>query len=71
MWLLDYMCKVNTSQNINHTIFVRQENMVYLDRRTEEHVFFIKTREQKNMFLFRQKNMFFIKTREHENKREG
>ena len=29
------------------------------------------TREQKNMFLFRQKNMFFIKTREHENKREG
>ena len=33
--------------------------------------FFIKTREHKNMFLFRQKNMFFIKTREHENKREG
>ena len=44
--------------------------MVYLDRRTEEHVFFIKTREHENMFLFRQKNRrtcFFIKTREHEN----
>ena len=65
---LDCMCKVNTFQNINHTIeydtcdwvrfstilFVRQENMVYLDRRTW---FFIKTREQKNMFyLLRQEN---------------
>ena len=38
--------------------------MVYLDRRTEEHVLFIKTREHENMFLF-------IKTREHENKRKG
>ena len=38
-------------------------------------MFFIKTREQKNMFyLLRQENMrtcFIIKTREHENKREG
>ena len=57
--------------------------MVYLDIRTW---FFIKTREQKNMFyLLRQENMrtcfiiktreqkkmFFIKTREHENKRGG
>ena len=41
-------------------LFVRHKNMVYLDRRTEEHVFFIKTREHENMFLFRQKNMFFL-----------
>ena len=49
MWLLDYMCKVNASQNINHTI---------------EYDFVCKTREhglfrQKNIrtCFFRQENM--------------
>ena len=45
--------------------------MVYLDRRTEEHVFFIKTREHENMFLFRQKNMFFIKQENMRTRGEG
>ena len=63
---LDYMCKVTTSENINHTIeydtcdWVRFSSFGY--RRTcifERHknMFFVKTWEQKNMFFLRQENM--------------
>ena len=62
MWLLDYMCKVNTSQNINHTIeydFVCKTREHGLFRQKNIRTcFFIKTREHKNMFyLLRQENM--------------
>ena len=44
--------------------------MFYLDKRTEEHVLFIMTREHENMFYLdkrTEEHVLFIMTREHEN----